>query len=104
MTSGTCPHGVAWSQACHAGDCFRDYTGNAGSTFPDGRTDSEDPVEWVGEIMIPGYKLFTMAADLFADLFPDRANEIDGDDKEMVRISEALQEACRYGEEHHENS
>ena len=47
---------------------------------------------------IPGYRAFRMAAALFADLFPDRANVIDGDDKDMVRIDQALQEACLYGE------
>lgn len=47
---------------------------------------------------IPGYRAFEMGCALFSDLFPDRANEIDGDDKDMVRIDEALQEACLYGE------
>jgi hypothetical protein len=47
---------------------------------------------------IPGYRAFQMGTALFSDLFPDRANEIDGDDKDMVRIDQALQEACLYGE------
>lgn len=48
---------------------------------------------------IAGYKAFTMAAALFADLFPKRAKVIDGDDKEMVRIDQALQEAYQLGED-----
>ena len=48
---------------------------------------------------IPGYKAFTMASALFADLFPRRAKVIDGDDKEIVRIDQALQEAYALGED-----
>ena len=53
---------------------------------------------------LPGYIAFTMACELFADLFPDRAKEIDGDDPEMVKICEALNKACEYGENSVETS
>ena len=46
--------------------------------------------------MIPGYTKFDIAARLFADLFPDRANVIDGEDKEMARIENALDEALKH--------
>ena len=48
---------------------------------------------------LPGYTCFKIAADLFADLFPNRVNEIDGDDKEMVFIQAALIEAVECAEE-----
>lgn len=48
---------------------------------------------------IPGYIAFRMACELFSDLFPSKAKSIDGDDPKMLRIVEALQAACQYGED-----